>query len=253
MGSLLAWRGGNVAIGSLWVAGAVMAVAYAIGFIVLIQRSLQVGPVGPTVAINNSAMVCAVMAGFLWLDPRIPGAAVVAGIVGTLAGVALIAVGTGSPQEGAARAANTRWLKLVIPGGLFSGISFTTQAYAGLRHPGMDASLLFGTVVFGLSAVILAALLARQPRECIADRRVLTGGIVVGVMNGILLPLSLPLVKTLGAEVVFPLTIALPMVLVTLLARGWFRERISGRAWAGCLLTAVALAVLCWGTNRPAL
>lgn len=252
MSGLLAWRGGAVAVGPLWAAGAIMAVAYAVGFIVLIQRCLQVGPVGPTVGINNSAMVFGVIAGFVWLDPRPPGGAVLAGIAGTLAGVILMAMGTRAPAGGAVRSDNAQWLKLVIPGGIFSGISFTTQAYAGLRHPGLDASLLFGAVVFGLSALILAALLVRRPHDFVADRRVLVGGIAVGILNGITLPLSLLLVKTLGAEVVFPLTIALPMVLVTVVARTWFRERISGRAWAGCLLTALALAVLCWGANGPA-
>jgi hypothetical protein len=64
----------------VWTAGALLAVAYSIGFWVLIMQCLKIGPAGPTVTVNNMAMVCGVLYGVLWLHPHgWPHALVVAG------------------------------------------------------------------------------------------------------------------------------------------------------------------------------
>ena len=242
-GLTLAGLGGDLANGPVWLAGGLMALAYAIGFIVLIQRCLQIGPVGPTVTINNAAMLGGVVASLAWLAPRVPNLGEVLGILGILAGLAILAMAREKPGQ---TGLNSAWLRLVIPGGLCSVLSFVCQAYVGVRHPGLRAGLLYTTVNFG-GAALLLLLLIRSPQRLFAQPRLVAGGIVVGIMNGIGLPLSLHAMQAFGPEIVLPLTVALPMVLVALLARLLFRERLGPLAWTGRALTALALALLCYG------
>ena len=78
-----------------------------------------------------------------------------------------------------ARAAEARRLRMVIPGGLLSDLSYMCATYSGLCHPGFDP--------------------------------------------------------------------APPMILVTIIARVWRKDRVAPMVWAGCGLTAFALALLCHG------
>jgi drug/metabolite transporter (DMT)-like permease len=220
-----------------------MAVAYVVGFILLIQRCLQIGPMGPTITINNSAMVAGVAFSYAYLTPRAPEPLVVAGIGGTLVGVALTALKSSSgAAEG--RRTDSRWLPMVIGGGLLSCVSFMCQTYAGERFEGLDYGLLYTVVNFGLSAVMLLAVTTAQREPLLANKRIVVGGIVVGAVNGLGMPLALMAIRLLGAEIVLPLTVALPMVLATILAKWLFGDRIHRLAWAGCALASVGLALL---------
>ena len=44
-------------------------VAYSVGFYILIMRCLKTGPAGPTITVNNSAMICGVLFGIFFLEP----------------------------------------------------------------------------------------------------------------------------------------------------------------------------------------
>lgn len=256
-GGLLAWQGAPCGIGPVWLAGAALGVSYAVGFILLIMRCLQIGPVGPTVTINNSALICGVVFGVVWLDPHVPDGRVIAGIAGVLAALALVGNrrrevrGPGSVKPDDRRLAiSPEWKRRVMWGGAFSGLSFMSQAYVGIRHPGLAPSLLFVCAGFAVSASILLATVIRRPRVLL-QRREMLGGILLGVGNVLGLPLTLAAFPYLGSEIVLPVTVTSPMIIVLLLSAAVYRERLDRWTWAGCCLAALAVGLMAWGSTQP--
>jgi len=69
--SLIGWltRGGLHVPRGVCMAAALLGIAYAIGFCMLIMQCLKIGPAGPTVTINNLAMVCGVLYDVMYLRP----------------------------------------------------------------------------------------------------------------------------------------------------------------------------------------
>jgi drug/metabolite transporter (DMT)-like permease len=104
------WRGAPAGV---WLAGAGMSVAYAVGFWICIMRALQVGPSGPTVTINNMAMAAGVLYSLIVLTPGRGTAWTWIGLAGVC--TALILLGLGKPAEnGVHRAMGARWARLVV-------------------------------------------------------------------------------------------------------------------------------------------
>jgi len=234
------WRGAPAGV---WVAGAGMSVAYAVGFWICVMRALQIGPAGPTATVNNMAMTAGVLYGLLFLTP---GRATVWTWVG-LAGVgaALVLLGLGKPSaNGVHRAASAHWARLVAAGGAFSCLSFVIQAHVGTLYPAHK--YVFGVAAFGMSAALLLPLMLRD-RTRFMRRRELAGGVILGAVNGAVLPLTLVTIRQLGAEIVLPVTVATPILLVLIIGRVFYKEHLSAAAWVGCVLGALAVAALAYG------
>lgn len=240
-------RGGTFADSGVWLAGLVLSVAYAVGFVILMMRCLQIGPAGPTVTVNNSMMVCGVLYAVVWLDPHVPDPWIIFGAIGVVVGLSFVGLGNRPEGEGRTRA-GAGWARLVALGGVFAALSFMTQTYVGLRHPGLDSGQLFTVAGFGMSAVILLLTLIRDPLTLVRRRRELGGGIVLGVGNGIGLPLTMAAFEHLGAEIVLPVTVASPMVLVTLIGAIAYREKLTRLMWLGCILAALSIAAIAYGS-----
>ena len=243
---MLLLAGGSFASGPIWWTGAVMGVAYSVGFILLILRCLQIGPTGPTVTINNASMICGVLYGLLWLQPHAPNRWVFGGAVGVL--VAMVMVGSGKTSVAGHRT-SPRWKWLVLGGGLLSGLSFMTQTYMGLRHPGFQASLLYCAVGYAVSALILLGASVRS-RLALWRRRELVGGVILGLGYAALLPLTLRCFHYFSSEIVLPVTVASPMVLTLVIGAVAYRERLTRWVWAGCLLAAASVAIMAWGSGQ---
>jgi drug/metabolite transporter (DMT)-like permease len=234
------WRGAPAGV---WLAAAAMSVAYAIGFWICIMRALQIGPAGPTATINNMAMVAGVLYGVLILTPGRATAWTWAGLAGV--GTALLTLGFGTPAaDGVSRRTGTRWVQLVAAGGAFSCLSFVIQAHVGTLYPAHK--YVFGVVGFGLSALLLLPAMLRRP-ERFRFRHERLGGIVLGAVNAATLPLTLLTIRQLGAEVVFPVTVATPILLVLVIGRVFYQEHLSTAAWTACILGALAVAALAYG------
>ncbi|MBM4084776.1 MAG: hypothetical protein FJ272_08310 [Planctomycetes bacterium] len=234
------WRGAPAGV---WLAGAAMSVAYAVGFWICVMRALQVGPAGPTATVNNMAMVAGVLYGLLVLTPGRGTAWTWVGLASVCA--ALVLLGLGKPAEnGVHRATGARWARLVAIGGAFSCLSFVIQAHVGTLYP--NHKYVFGAAGFGLSALLLLPPMLRQPAR-FTRRRERGGGIALGVVNAATLPLTLLTIRQLGAEVVFPVTVATPILLVLVIGRVFYRERLSAATWIACVLGALAVAALAYG------
>jgi len=237
------WRGAPAGV---WVAGAALSVAYAVGFWICVMRALQVGPAGPTATVNNMAMAAGVLYGLLFLTPGRGTTLTWCGLSGVC--VALVLLGLGKPAEnGVHRAAGARWARLVAVGGAFSGLSFVIQAHVGTLYPAHK--FVFGVAAYSLAALLLLIPMLRRP-ELFRLRHERLGGLVLGAVNAVSLPLTLVTIRGLGAEVVLPVAVATPILLVLIIGRVFYKERLSTAAWIGCLLGALAVAALAYGSGR---
>ena len=237
------WRGAPAGV---WVAGAAMSVAYAVGFWICVMRALQVGPAGPTATVNNMAMTAGVLYGLLVLTPERATLWTWVGVAGIC--TALLLLGFGKPwANGVHRATGARWARLVTAGGAFSCLSFVIQAHVGTLHP--THKYVFGVAAFGTAAVLLLPSMLRG-RSRFIRRRECGGGVALGVVNGAVLPLTLVTIQQLGAEVVLPVTVATPILLVLIIGRVFYKERLSPAAWIGCGLGALAVAALAYWSSR---
>jgi len=238
------WRG---APASVWVAGGLMSVAYAVGFWICVMRALQVGPAGPTATINNMAMAAGVLYGLIALTPGRATAWTWAALAGVCA--ALLLLGIGKPAEnGMPRDTGTRWARLVAIGGAFSCLSFVIQAHVGTLYPAHKYA--FGAAAYALAALLLLPPMLRRP-ERFRLRHERMGGVVLGAVNAASMPLTLTTIRSLGAEVTLPVTVATPILLVLVIGRIFYKERLSTAAWIACLLGALAVAVLAYGSGGP--
>jgi len=231
------WRGAPTGV---YVAGAVFGVVYAVGFWICTMRALQIGPAGPTATINNMAMTAGVLYGLLVLTPGRATGWTWAGLAGVC--VALLLLGLGKPAtDGVHRATGARWVRLIAIGGGFSCISFMVSAHVGTLYPAQK--YIFGAAAFGTAAVLLLPPMLRN-RSRFAQRQERTGGIALGVVNSAILPLSLVTIQQLGAEIVLPVTVAMPVLLVLIIGRIYYKEHLSVPAWIGCCIGTLAVAAL---------
>ena len=247
--AVIAWvdvlvRGEAVGVGPVWAVGALFGVAYSVGFILLIMRCLQIGPVGPTVTVNNMAMVCGVVYGIAWLGSGAASATTIAGVAGACA--ALVLIGVGRSKEGeTGRAASGRWLAYVLMGGALSGLSFIAQTYIGTRQA--EHGKLFVAAGFLVSALILAPAMLREG-GAIRGRREGIGGLLIGTINAVVLPLTVAAIGRLGAHIVLPVTVASPILLVLVIGRVFYGERLRRPVWIGCIIGSVSILLLAWSS-----
>jgi drug/metabolite transporter (DMT)-like permease len=234
------WRGAPAGV---WVAAGLMSLAYAVGFWICIMRALQIGPAGPTATINNMAMVAGVLYGLLVLTPGRATAWTWAGLSGVCA--ALLLLGFGKPTEnGVHRTTGARWVRLVAVGGAFSCLSFAIQTHVGTLYP--THKYVFGVAAYSLAALLLRPAMLRRPAR-FRLRRARLGGVALGAVNAATLPLTLVTIRQLGADVVLPVTVATPILLVLAIGRIFYREHLSPTAWTACVLGALAVAALAYG------
>lgn len=239
MGLGLLIRGERVDVWPVWIAGVVLGVAYAVGFCAFMMRCLKIGPAGPTVTINNMAMVCGVLYGILWLDPHTPSALVVAGVVGTCAALILIGMGKGA---GDGPAITPLWLRLALAGGALSGLSFMAQTHVGLRYPSHQA--LFVVVGFGFAMLLLLPTMRGQWRV----RRELWGGMAIGICTGLSMPLNMMVVRSIGPAVAWPVTVTTPVLIMLAVGQFAYKEHLSRTQWAGCLIGTLSVVLLACGS-----
>lgn len=220
-------------------------IAYSIGFCVLIMHALKIGPAGPTVAINNIALVAGVLYNWFWLNPQRPTALLVLGLAGVCGALILMGLGAnaGATEK---RPLNAPWLRAVIPGGAFSALSFASQAHVGMRHPGMQNGLIYLTLGMAFSALILAAILWRR-REFGACRERLAG-LGIAVVMILAMPLGMAIMRGVGPAIYFPGTVAMPIVVMVFVGHVAYREHLNRHTLAGCLLAAGSVALLAYAS-----
>ena len=231
----------------VWAVGAVIGFAFAIGYCVIILHCMQIGPFGPTVAMNNMGIVWPVVLGALWLKPHPINELFIIALI--MVGLSLFFFGlshSGSSNIRQTRGVSARWIWLAFLGWIFSGISMTGQLVASIYTPDSYFAILFA---FEFTATLILATLVLRPGRAWFNRKELMGGIINGTLTVIIGSATLIALKYAAPELVFPLTVAGPMILVLVLGRLLYREHLNIFSWAACLVGVLGLIGLSLGQS----
>ncbi|MFH0964642.1 MAG: hypothetical protein V2A58_11610 [Planctomycetota bacterium] len=246
-------------LASAWPACAVVGLAFAVGYWLIVMHCIRIGPLGPTVLMNNMGFVIAVFAGLLWLKPRSVNRWLVAGLALTCVSLVLSGVSgrggsrRGDRTEGAAgpdgggSTITLRWWFWGFLAWAFAGMSLSGQLAASIAAPGAPASVV-ATYSF-LAAVILLPLAARVP-NIMGRSRELRGGILAAGLQTIIGVATQSALQHAGAEVVFPVTVGGPVIVVVLLGRLVYRDRPGTWGYIACAIGIAAIVFLGIGQGR---
>jgi hypothetical protein len=225
---------------ALWLVGLVIAFAFAVGFCLLINYCLKIGPTGPTVAVNNMGLVGPVIVGLLWPTTKAFSLLIIIGLV--LVALALVGFGIGTTLSGAnQKAVTSRWAVLVFFGWLLAALSMTGQYVGSVLVPRQPLTLI--SVFFAFSTLILLPFIIRH-RGRWFRRTEFIGGLVQGTCQAISIYVSLLALQRMGAQIVFPVTVLGPVMAVLLLSGLVYKERLHPITWLSCLGGVGGLALL---------
>lgn len=230
---------------TVWAIGAVIGFAFAIGYCLVIMYCLRIGPVGPTVAMNNMGLVWPVVLGALWLKPHPLNGWLIMGVV--LVGLSLLAFGFskhGSTPRTQASAVSLRWVLWAFLGWILAGISMTAQLIGSLYAYNSPFAVVFAFTT--TSAAILAPFVIR-PHKDWSSRKEMFAGMANGVFTALIGAATLTALNYVGPEVVFPFTVAAPLILVLMLGQFLYHEHLDRLGWSACFLCVGGLVGLSLG------
>ena len=223
---------------SLWTILPIVGLAFSLGFCIIVNYCLKIGPTGPTVATNNMGLIGPVVVGLLWpvrqaLTPQI-GIGIVL--------VVLAIVGFSFSASGEKRQTVTaRWAVLAVLGWVFSSLSMTGQYLGGMINPKLPLAQV--TAFSVVATVILLPFMIRRGKTWFRKGE-LWGGLLNGVIQALSLFMTLMALQRMPARVVFPVTVLIPLILVLMLSGLVYKERLSRLVWIACGVGVVGLALL---------
>lgn len=224
--------------------GVIVGFASAIGFWGVVMYCLKIGPIGPTVAMNNMGLIWPVVLGCLWLVPHPVNTIMISGIV--LVCLALVFMGFGNKGSASGKQVQThnmtcRWFLWALTGWLLCGVSLTAQLSASIYAHDSPVG-----VVFWLNSVSAAILLLRNLgcRGIWSVGQEMIAGVAIGAnitAVGTILQITL---RHVGPEIVFPITMATPVMFTLLLGRILYGEHLTAKQWIGCSLGIAGIVAL---------
>ena len=228
---------------AVWTVGLMIGFAFSVGFCLVINYCLKIGPTGPTVAANNMGLVGPVVVGLLWPVNHGFNLSIILG----LALVALAMIGFGASTS--ASIANeqpitSRWVILVMLGWLLAAMSMTGQYIGSVLTP--DQPLTLVSIFFMFATFILLPFMIRHRRNWF-NRSELTGGIANGSIQAISIYVTLLALQKMGSQIVYPVTVLLPVVAVLIISALIYKERLHPLTWISCSAGIAGLTVLVIG------
>ena len=238
MALFLLITGRPILVPPVWIAGLAFGLAYAIGFCILIIGSLKIGPMSLTTAMNNLAMLWGILYAIFILKSTLPSLGTIIGIVGVCLAMILIGIaGLDRRSQNISR----KWLAMVTAGSALAGVSFIAQTYIGTSQA--NHAILFSFAGNLIAAGILAPIAVRAHRRA-SHRREPLGGLIMGIIACTIIPLTIAAINRAGPSVIFPLTVASPIILVLFLGHFLYHEHLRPTSIAACILGALSLALL---------
>jgi hypothetical protein len=228
----------TLAVGSLWIVGGIVGLAFSLGFCIIVNYCLKIGPTGPTVAANNMGLIGPVVVGLLWPVRQPLSAPVAVGIV--LVVLAIVGFSFSASGE-KSKTVTARWAVLAVLGWVFSSMSMTGQYMGGVLNPKLPLAQV--TAFSVVATVILLPFMIRRGKTWFKKVELL-GGILNGVIQAVSLFMTLQALQRMPARVVFPITVLTPLILVLMLSGLVYRERLSRLVWIACGVGVVGLALL---------
>jgi drug/metabolite transporter (DMT)-like permease len=224
--------------------GVIVGFSYAIGYLWIIMYCLKIGPAGPTTTVNNSAMIFGVLYSIVFVNQAVPGFMISAGIIGSI--VSLVIIGISGSNGSSKIPINPKWVKLVMVGGILSGVSFVNQAYIGINFPGVDNILIFVFWANLFASIVLAGLIVYSKFRFYKKQEFI-GGNIVGILSSLCVLINLYVMKFFQPEVVMPLTIVTPMIVMFFIGRFYYKEKFNKYIWLGSILAIISITLLTIG------
>ncbi len=191
--------------------------------------ALQAGPYALTISIYTMSFLVPVAFSILvWMRPL--GRSTAAGIVGIVAGIALISV-SGAAAKGEAKAAWLKWLALIGAAFVLTGIPQLAQAAAARLGEINLWFFLFLTFLAGAVALwtVVLARKMKTRRGLFGFGTLAAAGSVAGNF------FTLKALAKLPEPIVFPVSMAGPILAAVLLSVFYFREKIRPLGYLGIL------------------
>lgn len=229
----------------VWAIGAVIGFAFTAGYCLVIMYCLRIGPVGPTVAMNNMGLVWPVVLGAFWLKPHPLGRCVIVGIA--LVGLSLFSFGLSKQSSTSlfqTSGISTRWVFWALLGWVLAGISMTAQLLGSIYASNSPFAVVFAFTT--TSTLILTPLVIRL-RNNWFKRKEMLAGMANGIILAVIGATTLSALNYVGPEVVFPFTVAAPVILVLILGQSLYHEHLDRPAWLACFLGVAGLVSLSLG------
>ena len=261
-GITVAVTGQSLAVPAIWLSGAAIGIAFAVGFCLVVMYCLRIGPAGPTVVMNNMGMVWPVLLGAFWPHPHSPNALMLAGVA--LVVLALIGFGLSRPHRDATgnekpvtephpqmKKASARWAFWAFVGFCLSGISQSSQLIGSTLAPSSSVGITF--VYTSVATLVLTPIVigewrrARKAGRAMLNWRETAGGIGNGAMLAVSQVAVLTVLTMVGPELVFPFTVAAPMIVVLFIGQYLYHERLDRIGWMACILGTAGLLALSIG------
>ncbi len=240
----LAVSGTDFLVTPIIISAGIVSLSYSIGFLIIIMRCLKIGPSGLTMTINNSAMIFGILYSILVLRPHIPGAFVIIGIVGVLFAITLIGLAKNNIHN--KNYDYKKWYKLVIVGGLLSGVSFMNQAYMGYSHPGVMNTIifLFWANFFAACILLITSIINKS---VIISRKEIKAGAGNAFFNSTGLICTFASISIFGSEMTFPIVICLPIVIMLFVGRFVYHEKLDNFSLSGAVIALISIFLLTIG------
>jgi drug/metabolite transporter (DMT)-like permease len=235
----------NLFVEPVFYSAAITGVSYAVGFLIIMMYCLKIGPSGLTMTINNSSMIFAILYSIIVLNPHIPGLMVIIGIAGVLLSITLIGIADRSGSK--AGYDYKKWFKYVIIGGLFSGVSFSNQAYMAYVHPGIENTLIFMFWANLVSSIILV-IVSLYKKTSLFKKKEMIAGTSNSFFNLLGIIFTFNAIRIYGSELTFPVIVCLPIIIMLFVGRFIYNERFTAYSFSGAVAAVISILMLSVGS-----
>lgn len=218
--------------------GSITAVAYDIGFCLIIFYCLKIGPSAATSTLNSLGFMFPILIGiFVFSAGKSPSAFVIAGIVLTFLSLVLMAF---NKTDGAEAAASAKWFRLAFIGFLLSGVTLGSQFIATQLSPDGPYTFAFNANLF---AFLIMAVMSFAMKDGRPKKDEMLAGAVTGAVNILSTVILFTVIQKIPAYIFYPVIMAAPIVLMLLTGHFIYREKMNRFGWAACLAGVAGLVL----------
>jgi len=221
--------------------GGIAGIAYSLGFCMVMFYCLKIGPVGPTVTLNNLGLLWPVVISlFFFAEVRL-SVIMLFGLLATLLAVVVMAwnrFGNGSITM---RSNTTRWFVWALIGWGFSGVGLSCQFLFSHYQP--ESPFTFMVSMYGVSLILLTTISLIKRNRLFRKEEMLAGSFN-GIIMAIIIPLTLLVLTNMPAFLVFTFITAGPVVLMLLIGHFFLNERMNRAGWTASALGVIGIIAL---------
>lgn len=210
--------------------------ALALLAVVALLKALAAGAFATSNAVVRSSVVIPAAAGMLIFDERLGGARM-AGFAAVLGSFALAGM---KPSKGGTATGGAGWLLWVSICWVANGLSQGTQVWVAKTYP--NGELCYLAAFYGGGLALAVALTALRSQR--VERADWIYGALGAICSLLGMAATMSALASMDAAVVVPVSIAGAMVLIVLVGRYVFGERLAAKDWAIVVLASAGSVLL---------